>query len=120
MVFKLALLVMIVFLNSATDGKYLLVKLEAELANKGFESRKNCRPHGSKYISSNSYICGDYRYNKSNIFPIMYLKPFSFSASCSDLVPCCSGTKCTELPAGDYMCSKQILTLYFNKIWYID
>jgi len=73
MVFKFALLVMIVFLNSATDGKYLLVKLEAELANKGFESRKNCRPHGT---------------------------------SCSDLVPCCSGTKCTELPAGDYMCKK--------------
>ena len=50
MVFKFALLVMIVFLNSATDGKYLLVKLEAEMANEGFESRGKCRPNGSKYI----------------------------------------------------------------------
>jgi len=47
MVFKFALLVMIVFLNSATDGKYLLVKIEAELANKGFESRGSCIPKGS-------------------------------------------------------------------------
>ena len=88
MVFKFALLVMIVILNSATDGKYLLVKLEAKLANKGFklankgfeaeqdngfeslfdkgfESRENCIPANCKYISSSSYICGveGYRYN---------------------------------------------------------
>jgi len=49
MVFKFAFLVMIVFLNSPTDGKYLLVKLEAELANKGFEAEQDnraCQPNG--------------------------------------------------------------------------
>jgi len=40
---------MIVFLNSATDGKYLLVKLDAEWANKGFEAEQElptnrCQP----------------------------------------------------------------------------
>jgi len=50
MVFKFALVVMVVFLNSATDGKYLLVKLGAKLANKGFEAEPDnrqdnrCRP----------------------------------------------------------------------------
>ena len=50
MVFKFALLVMIVFLNSATDAKY-----QAELANKGFEAKqdnKGCKPEGGKYILS--------------------------------------------------------------------
>ena len=59
MVFKFALLVMIVFLNSATDGKFLLVKLEAELANKGFEAElgsRECLRRGGKYILSSSYI----------------------------------------------------------------
>ena len=115
MVLRFALLVMIVFLNSATDGKYLLVKLEAKLANKGLQSRGDCIPDGSKYISSSSYICGDYyRYNKSNIFPILFLKPFSFSEPCESGTPCCEGTRCK-----DFMCSKQILTFYFSKIWYI-
>ena len=62
MVFKLAILVMIVFLNSATDGKYLLVKVEDELSNKGFEAEQEnsrCLPKGGKYILSSSYICGD-------------------------------------------------------------
>ena len=57
MVFKFALLVMIVFLNSATDGKYLLVKLEAELANEGFEAElgsRACLTRGGKYILSSS------------------------------------------------------------------
>ena len=103
---------MIVFLNSATDAKYLLVKLEDKLAHKGLQSREDCIPDGSKYISSSSYICGDY--NKSNIFPILYLKPFSFSAPCDPRTPCCEGTRCK-----DFMCSKQILTFYFSKIWYI-
>ena len=76
MVIKFAFLVMIVFLNSATDGKYLLVKLDAEWANKGFEAEQElptnrCQPKDGKYILSSSYISGDYRYNKSNIFPIM-------------------------------------------------
>ena len=82
MVFKFALVVMVVFLNSATDGKYLLVKLDAEWANKGFEAEQDqganqevptnrCQPKNGKYILPSSYICGDYRYNKSNIFPIM-------------------------------------------------
>ena len=74
MVFKLAILVMIVFLNSATDGKYLLVKVEDELSNKGFEAEQEssrCLPKGGKYILSSSCICGDNRYDKSNIFPIM-------------------------------------------------
>ena len=62
MVFKYAFLVMIVFLNSPTDGKYLLVKLEAEYANKGFEAEQDsraCQPEGGKYILPSSYICGD-------------------------------------------------------------
>ena len=53
MVFKFAFLVMIVFLNSPTDGKYLLVKLEAEMANKGFEAEQDnraCQANGCKYI----------------------------------------------------------------------
>ena len=62
MVFKFALLVMIVILNSATDGKYLLVKLEDKLAHKDLQSREDCIPDGSKYISSSSYICGDEGY----------------------------------------------------------
>ena len=53
---------MIVFLNSATDGKYLLVKLGAKLANKtfkltnkGFEAEQDsrwCQSEGCKYILS--------------------------------------------------------------------
>ena len=59
MVFKFALLVMIVFLNSAIDGKYLLVKVDAEFSNKGFEAEQDnrgCLPEGCKYILSSSYI----------------------------------------------------------------
>ena len=57
MVFKFALVVMVVFLNSATDGKYLLVKLDDKLANKW--PNDGCGGKGGKYISSSVYICGD-------------------------------------------------------------
>jgi len=63
MVFKFALLVTIVFLNSATDAKYLLVRLEAELANKGFEAKqdnKGCKPEGAPCYSG-SDCCDDLR-----------------------------------------------------------
>ena len=62
MVFKFALLVMIVFLNSAIDAKYLLVNVQAELANKAFGAKQDnkwCRPEGGKYILSSPYMCGD-------------------------------------------------------------
>ena len=103
MVFKFALVVMVVFLNSATDGKYLLVKLGAKLANKGFEAEPDnrqdnrCRALHGKYILSSSFICGDYyRYNKSYIFLNIYLKSFSVSAPCNGL-ECCSGLKCDAI-----------------------
>jgi len=63
MVFKFALLVTIVFLNSATDAKYLLVRLEAELANKGFEAKqdnKGCKPEGAPCYSGGD-CCDDLR-----------------------------------------------------------
>jgi len=63
MVFKFALLVTIVFLNSATDAKYLLVRLEAELANKGFEAKqdnKGCKPEGAPCYSGRD-CCDDLR-----------------------------------------------------------
>jgi len=47
MVLRFVLLLMIVFLNSATDGKYLLVKLEDKLAHKGLQSREDCIPDGT-------------------------------------------------------------------------
>ena len=53
---------MIVFLNSAIDAKYLLVNVQAELANKAFEAKQDnkwCRPEGGKYILSSPYMCGD-------------------------------------------------------------
>jgi len=43
MVFKFAILVMIVFLNITANGRYLLVNLEAEVADKGFEARQDNR-----------------------------------------------------------------------------
>ena len=79
MVIKFAFLVMIVFLNSATDGKYLLVKLDAEWANKGFEAEQDqganqevptnrCQPKNGKYILPSSYICGDIIVTTNQIF----------------------------------------------------
>ena len=100
MVFKFALVVMVVFLNSATDGKYLLVKLGAKLANKGFEAEPDnrqdnrCQPKHCKYILSSSFICGDYyRYKKSYIFLNIYLKSLSVSDPCNE-GECCSGLVC--------------------------
>jgi len=63
MVFKFALLVTIVFLNSATDAKYLLVRLEAELANKGFEAKqdnKGCKIEGVPCYSGRDCCSGLY------------------------------------------------------------
>ena len=61
---------MIVFLNSAIDAKYLLVKLQAELADKGFEAKQDnreCKPEGCKYILSSPYICGDEGHKETTV-----------------------------------------------------
>ena len=75
MVIKFALLVMIVFLNSAIDGKYLLVKVDAEFSNKGFEAEQDnrgCLPEGCKYILSSTYICGDIIVTTNQIFSQLF------------------------------------------------
>merc|ERR1712078_28113 len=79
MVIKFAFLVMIVFLNSATDGKYLLVKLDAEWANKGFEAEQD--------QGANQEV------------PTNRCQPKN--APCNDLLRCCAGY-CNKSPIAIY------------------